>query len=258
VTGPELRHVEDGPADAPALLLVNSLGATLEMWEPQVSALAERFRLVRYDQRGHGGSAVPVGPYTMDDLGADAVALLDRLGIARAHVCGLSLGAMVGLWLAGHAPDRVDRIVLCGAAARLDPQRWAERAAIVRAEGTAAVADTVVGRWFTPAFAERHPELVARMRAMTAGTPAEGYASCCAAIERMDLEPILPAIRAPTLLVAGTEDPAIPPEHSYRIAATLPGAVVELLPAAHLANVEQPVAFTRLVLGHLTLETADE
>jgi 3-oxoadipate enol-lactonase len=245
--------IVDGPADAPALVLANSLGATVDMWEPQLPALAERYRVVRFDTRGHGRSAVPPGPYSIGDLGGDVLALLDQLGVARAHFCGLSLGGMVGMWLAAHAPERIDRLVLCCTSARPGaPESWAHRAATVRAEGTRAVADLVVGRWLTPEYAHRRPDLVARLRAMVTATPAEGYASCCGAIERLDLTTALPRITAPTLVLHGADDPAFAPSHGADIAAAVPGARFTLVrDAAHLANVEQPGAVTTLIAEHL-------
>ncbi|MFD0747810.1 3-oxoadipate enol-lactonase [Phytohabitans flavus] len=205
-----LYSIVDGPPDAPVLVLANSLGTTVDMWEPQLPALAERYRVVRFDTRGHGRSAVPPGPYTIGDLGSDVLALLDGLGVARAHFCGLSLGGMVGMWLAAHAPERIDRLVLCCTSARPDaPESWAHRAATVRAEGTGAIADLVVSRWLTPEYASRQPGLVARLRAMLAATPTEGYASCCGAIETLDLTSALPRIGAPTLVLHGADDPAI-------------------------------------------------
>src|SRR4051812_5088004 len=245
-----VHHRVDGPPDAPALLLINSLGADLSMWEPQLPALGARFRVIRYDARGHGRSPVPPGRYALDDLGRDALDLLDRLGVARAHVCGLSLGGMTAMWLATHAPGRVDRLVLCCTSAQLGPPAaWAGRAATVRAGGTAAVAGAVVARWVTPGFAAAHPEVVRRLRDMVAATPATGYAGACAAIEEMDLRPGLPRISAPTLVLAGAGDPATPPEHGAAIAAAIPGARLQVLaPAAHLATLEQPDTANRLIL----------
>jgi 3-oxoadipate enol-lactonase len=249
-----VHHEVIGRADAPALLLSNSLGSTLDMWEPQVAPLAERFRLIRYDLRGHGGSPVPDGPYALGDLGADAVALLDWLGIERAHVVGLSLGGMISMWLGIHAPERVDRLALCCTSARLGPpEGWAERAALVRRKGTQVLAASVVERWLTPAHRDAHPDLVSRLRAMVAATPAEGYAGCCAAIEHMDLRGELSRVTAPTLVIAGEEDPASPPEHGELIASLVPGARLEVVEgAAHLANLERPEALTALLLGFLS------
>lgn len=248
----DVHHVETGAAQAPAVVLINSLGSTLEMWEPQVAPLAVGHRVVRFDLRGHGRSPVPPGPYTLADLGADVVALLDRLGIERASICGLSLGGMVAMWLGAHAPERVDRLALCCTSAALGPpEMWRDRAALVRAEGTAAVADAVVDRWLTPGYAHAHPGERDRLRAMIAATPAEGYASCCAAIEHMDLDGALERIAAPTLVVAGADDPATPPDHGARIAARIPGARMAVVAdAAHLANVQQPGEITALLLRH--------
>ncbi len=253
MTAVEVRAVVDGPPGAPVVLLSGSLGSDLSMWEPQVPALAERFRVVRYDTRGHGRSPLPPGPYRIDDLVDDAVALLDRLDLERAHVVGLSLGGMTALRLAAREPDRVDRLaVLCTSALLGRPSAWAERAALVRAEGTAAVAEAVVDRWFTPVLQAADPGLVQRMRRMVADTPAEGYAACCAAIESMDLRADLVRIAAPTLAVAGADDPATPPEHLATIATGVPGARLLVLPqAAHLASVEQAAAVNAALLAHL-------
>ena len=249
----ELHAVVGGPPDAPVVLLAGSLGSTLEMWDPQVAALTSRFRVVRYDARGHGRSPVPDGPYEIDDLVDDAVALLDRLEVGRAHFVGLSLGAMTGLRLAAREPHRVDRLaVLCTSAKFPSPQAWAERAAAVRAGGTSAVADAVVERWFTDRLRVSEPALVQRHRDMIAGTPSEGYAGCCGAIERMDLRDDLPLIAAAALVVAGADDPATPPDHLATIADGIPGARLLVLPqAAHLANVEQAAAVDAALLGHL-------
>ena len=249
----EVHAAVDGPAGAPVVLLTGSLGSDLSMWDAQVPALAERFRVVRYDARGHGRSPVPPGPYALDDLVDDAVALLDRLDVERAHVVGLSLGGMTALRLAAREPHRVDRLaVLCTSALLGPASAWAERAELVRAQGTAAVAEAVVDRWFTPALRAADPGLVQRMRQMVADTPAEGYAACCAAIETMDLRADLPRIAAPTLAVAGADDPATPPEHLAAVASGVPGGRLLVLPqAAHLASVEQAAAVNAALLAHL-------
>ncbi|TVT24174.1 alpha/beta fold hydrolase, partial [Amycolatopsis rhizosphaerae] len=168
----ELNHVAEGPEDAPVVVLSNSLGSDLRMWEPQVKPLVEHgFRVIRYDTRGHGASPVPPGPYRIDDLGGDVLTLLDRLGVASAHFAGLSLGGMTGLWLAAHAPGRVRGLVLCCTSARPgNRQMWLDRAAKVRADGMAEIADGSLGRWFTPAWVEAHPGEAARLRDMTAAT----------------------------------------------------------------------------------------
>jgi 3-oxoadipate enol-lactonase len=247
-----LHHRLDGPEDAPVLVLSNSLGTSLDMWWPQVDALKSRFRLLRYDTRGHGQSPVPSGPYAIADLGRDVVALLDELGIARAHFAGLSLGGMTGMWLGAHAADRVDRLALLCTSAHIPPvQQWHERAALVRERGTEALAETLEGRWFTNGFGARDPEALQRMVSGLIATPDEGYVGCVGALATMDLREDLPRVTAPTLVIAGEEDPATPPDHARAIAAGIPGARLEILPgAAHLANVEQADRVTELLLEH--------
>src|SRR3984885_6658167 len=224
------------------------------MWQTQAAALGPHFCTLCYDIRGHGRSPVPPGPYSIDDLGSDLVALLDRLGIERPSLCGLSIGGMISMWVAAHAPERVNRLVLCSTSALLGPREsWLERAATVRARGVEAVADAVLERWFTPAFTQAHPEVIERMRAELIPTPREGYAGCCEAIAAMDLTPELPSIRAPTLVISAAQDPATPPEHGRRIAELIPGARFELVDgAAHIANVEQADVVTALIDGFLT------
>ena len=250
----ELHHEIAGDERAPVLLLGCSLGTSVAMWEPQVAPLAERLRVVRYDHRGHGASPVPPGPYDIEDLGRDVLALMDRLGVERASLGGVSLGGMVAMWLGANAPDRVERLVLCCTSAHMPPaSAWAERADKVRSAGTTeVVADAVVERWLTPAFAQANPETKAWMRAMLVGNDPSGYAECCGAIERMDLRGALPSIAAPTLVVSGADDQAAPPEHQRLLAEAIPSARLETLaPAAHIASVEQAEEVTRLILGHL-------
>lgn len=247
------HYVLEGPQDAPVLVMANSLGTTLNMWDAQAPMLSDRFRLLRYDHRGHGGSPVPPGPYTIEELGRDVLALLDELGIERFSFCGLSVGGMVGMWVAGEAPERVDRLVLCCTSARFaPPDAWDERARTVREQGVGAIADAVLERWFTPAFRENRPEIVEWARGMLRGTPAEGYAGCCEAIRDADLRGRLGAVRTPTLVIAGADDPAAPPEEAESIRDSIAYAHLALLEdAAHLANVEQPGALTRAMLDHL-------
>lgn len=250
----DVHHEVSGPADGPVVLLSSSLGTDLRMWDAQVPWLVGAgFRVVRYDHRGHGGSPVPAPPYTLADLGTDALALLDRLQIPRAHVVGLSLGGMVGMWLAQNAPERVDRLVLCCTSARLGPaSMWDERIATVTTGGTAAVAAAVVERWLTATTRSRHPELARALVDTIVATPAAGYAGCCAAIRDMDLVPRLPAISAATLVLAGAADPATPPGHSRRIVEGVPDARLVVLPdVAHLATAEAPSRVTELILRHL-------
>ena len=211
----------DGPADAPPVLLSNSLGTTSEMWDPQVPALSERYRVVRYDTRGHGGAPVPNGPYSLDDLGGDALALLDRL------------------------------VAMCTSAMLSEEHDWPARAKLVREQGTSAVAQASIERWFTPGFVAANPDTVARLRATLADTPPEGYAGCCDAIAGMDLLDAIESVAAPTLVIAGRQDPATPPPHAERIAERIPGARLELVDAAHLANIELADDVTALTLAHL-------
>jgi len=243
-----------GPEDAPVLLMGSSLGTSMDMWDSQL-ALAERLRVIRFDHRGHGRSAVPPGPYEIADLGRDVLELMDSLEIERASYCGLSIGGMVGMWLGANAPERIERLVLICTSAHLPPaEGWAERAAKVRAAGTVGVvADAVVARWLTAGYAEEHPELVAELRAMLVATDPAGYAECCGAIERMDLRDDLGRITAPTLVISGADDLATPVEHQRLIAEAIPGARHEILsPAAHVAAVEQADAVNRLIEEHLS------
>jgi 3-oxoadipate enol-lactonase/4-carboxymuconolactone decarboxylase len=254
-TSVSVHHYIEGPAAAPALLLIHSLGSDHTLWDPIVPELTRHFRVLRYDQRGAGASPVPDGPYEVADLAADALALLDRLGVARAHVCGTSLGGAVGLWLARHAPARVERLAVLCSSARFGPaQAWQERAALVRSsqDGTAAVAQAVVGRWFTPGFAAQHPKLIARCMSVVLATPREGYAACCDALARWDFVSELPHITVPTWLLAAEGDPATPPSHAYLMAGLIPNARVDVIgAAAHAAFIERPALVTRLLIDHL-------
>lgn len=250
----EVHYVIDGPDDGDVVLLSNSLGSDLHMWDPQVKPLTDNgFRVVRYDTRGHGGSPVPPGPYTISDLADDVVALLDRLDVASAHFVGLSLGGMTGIWLGRHAPARIRSLVLCCTSARPgNRQMWLDRAAKVRADGMADIAEGGLGRWFTPAWRAANPGPASRMREMMVATPAQGYASCCEVLADLDLTAELPGITAPTLVISTADDQALPPEHGRLIADGIPGARFELVgPAAHLGNVEQPERFSQLILEHV-------
>ena len=252
----ELNHEVGGRSEGPAIVFTGSLGTDLTMWKTQSDRLGERFRTLRYDIRGHGRSEVPDGSYSIADLGGDLLALMDRVGIERAALCGLSIGGMISMWVAAHRPERVERLVLCCTSALLGPpEGWHQRAAAVRAQGVEAVADAVIERWFTPAFATEHPQVIEDMRARLVATPAEGYAGCCEAIAAMDLTGDLPSISAPTLVQSGADDPATPPVHGRRIAELIPGARFEIVsPAAHLATVERPDLTTAMILRFLSDE----
>ena len=251
-----IDHRLDGPADAPVLVLANSLGTELELWAPNLPAWTGQFRVLRYDQRGHGGSDVPSEPYAVEALGRDVLELLDSIGAERASFCGLSLGGATGMWLAANAPDRMDRLVLACTSARFgEPEPWLERARIVRSEGMGAIVDRQLERWFTPGFAEERPEVVACYRRMLLSTPAEGYARGCEAVAAWDFRASLEAIRAPTLVVAGEDDPATPPEDGSFLAERIAGARLVVLPAAaHLANVQQAESFAELVTRHVAFQ----
>ena len=245
-------HRVTGPEDAPVLVLSNSLGTTLDMWDPQAKALARTFRLVRYDTRGHGGSDMPPGPYSIEDVGRDVLDLLDDLQVERAHFAGLSLGGMTGQWLGINAPERIDKLVLLCTSPKMGPaQMWIDRAKTAREQGTGAIVDGTFERWFTEDFRKRND--LSGLREMFVGIPDEGYASCCAIIERMDLTDGLPNISAPTLVIGGAQDPATPPDdHAAVIASAIPRARLEVLdPGAHLLNVERPQEVTDLIREHL-------
>ena len=251
-----LDHRLHGPEGANALVLSNSLGTTQDLWSRQLPELAERFRVLTYDHPGHGASELTEQPCTVEAFADDLLEVLDELGLDRVSVCGVSLGGMVGMALAVKAPERVERLVLACTSSYLGPsQQWNERARLVRAEGMEAIADTVVGRWFTQELVQEDPETVARFRAMLAATPPEGYARCCEAVAAWDARGWISAITAPVLVLAGAEDPATPVEHAELIASRIPGARLHILArAAHLANVERAEVFTGAVLEHLRQE----
>lgn len=249
-----LHHRITGPQDAPVLLMGGSLGANLKMWDGQLP-LGEHLRLVRFDHRGHGGSPAPPGPYELSDLGRDVIELMDTLEISRASYCGLSMGGMVGMWLAENAPERVERLVLlCTASHMPPPQAWQDRAeAVLGAGSTEPIADAVVDRWLTPDFADAHPEVRADLRAMITATRADAYAWCCGALAEMDLREGLKRISAPTLVVSGSHDPSTPIELQEAIASAIPDADhVVIAPAAHLVAVERPERVNELILEHLS------
>lgn len=245
-------HRVDGPVEAPVVVLSNSLGTSHGMWDAQLPSLARHFRVLRYDTRGHGASHVPPGPYDMAALGRDVVGLLDTAGIQRASFCGLSLGGMTGMWLAAHAPQRVDRLVLCNTSSCMGaPEAWNTRIEAVLRGGMAAVTEGVIERWFTPEFRAAEPAAVEHIRQMLLTTSPEGYVACAAAVRDMDLRDDLASISAPTLVVSGTRDPATPPEHLRFIADRVRGARLVQLPTAHLSNIGAQLAFTRTLTDFL-------
>lgn len=249
------RVAVDGDATAPALVLSNSLGTTLEMWKPQVPALSQAFRVIRYDTRGHGGSPVTPGPYSFEELGQDVLAVLDALGVDKASFCGISMGGHTGLWLGVHAGHRLQALAVCNSAARIGALGpWMERAAMVRSAGAAGMrtlADSAPGRWFTPEFAQAQPDVVQAAQEWLAGIDPEGYAACCEALGASDLRSALGRIATPTLLVAGDADPVTTVADAEAMQAGIPGARLVVLPASHLSNLETPQAFSAALLGFL-------
>src|SRR5215469_14546731 len=237
----KLAVTVDGPSDAPVLVLAGPIGTTVGIWRHQVPVLARHFRVVRFEHRGHGPaeaqSPAPAGPYTIAELGADVLGLLSARGIERAAFAGVSLGGMIGIWLAANTPERITSLAVCCSALVPLPsaQAWRDRVAIVRSQGTSAIADTVVARWFTPAFRAGSPEAVAAVVDDLKATTPDGYAGCGDAIASMDLRPLLSSVTAPTLVIAGAEDPAAPPWHGGVIASAIPGARLRVIRgAAHL------------------------
>jgi 3-oxoadipate enol-lactonase len=242
----------DGPAEAPVLMLSNSLGTNLSMWDPQIPEWSKHFRILRYDSRGHGLSVATDLPFQIDRLGQDALAILDHFGIEKAHWCGVSKGGMVGQWLATHARERLDRVVLANTAAHMGPPSlWNDRIEIVRSRGMAALVQGVLERWLSPRFREAEPATVAKVSEMLMTTPAIGYATCCAAIRDMDQRETIRSIANPVLVIIGKVDPATPPAAGHLIAEAIPGARAVELDAAHLSNLEQPGAFTAAVRDFL-------
>ena len=249
----DVHYGLSGPQNAPVVALLSSLGTDMSMWDPQVPVLSRRFRVLRYDLRGHGKSPVPAGPYSIADLGGDLLGLLDRLEIESAHICGVSIGGMTGIWTAAHDPERVRRLVVCCSSVYLDPEgTYRERAKLVRDGGVEQIADAALARWFTTEWLMENPGAATSMWRRLVAIPREGYAGCCEALAEMDLRPKLDAVRAPTLVISGEDDPATPPAHGRAIANGIRGSRFETVAhAAHLASIEQSRRVTELIMGHL-------
>ena len=243
----------EGRDGGPTLMLSNSLGATMQMWEPQMAALTQIFRVIRYDRRGHGKSSVPPGPYSMERFGRDVLAILDDLNIEKTHWCGLSMGGMVGQWLGANAPERFGKIILANTACYYpDPTNWLNRIKAVKEGGVARWPIPSSPRWLTADFREREPQITANLKAMMIATPAQGYIACCEALSTLDQRELLPRIKSPTLVIAGRQDMSTPVAAGEFIRSQIPGASMTLLDAAHISNVEQSHAFTDAVVGFLT------
>jgi 3-oxoadipate enol-lactonase len=250
--GCPINVVIEGPENAPVLMLSNSLGTTHAMWQPQVEAFKQHFRLVRFDRRGHGGSGVPKGPYTMEGLARDALAVLDGLGLKKVNWCGLSMGGMEGMWLGANAPERFERMVLCNTSAQFpDRKIWDDRLRFARENGLVAMVGANMERWFTKGFREREPKTIAWITEMFLTTPLEGYIGCGEAVRDMDHRALLPNIKVPTLVIAGRHDPATTLQAGEYLRDHIPGVAFTVLEAAHISNVEQPAAFSNAVLEFL-------
>ncbi|POZ19352.1 3-oxoadipate enol-lactonase [Lelliottia aquatilis] len=249
----EIEFRLDGPECAPLLVLSNSLGTTWEMWQAQIPALIQHFRVLRYNTRGHGRSAVGSQPVTLERLGQDVIALLDHLDVERACFCGISLGGMTGMWLNRHAPERFQRIVVANTAARIGQEAgWRDRAATVREQGMDPVAQSAADRWFTPAFRQHNPEVVYPLIEQLAATPAEGYAACCDALAMADMRDELTQMPRPMLVIAGESDPVTTSRDAEAIVVDAPHAHYLVLPASHLSNVACAAAFNQHVITFLT------
>ena len=253
VQGVRLHYRLDGPEGAPVLMLANSLGTTLDMWSPQLGDLIGRFRVLRYDIRGHGASDTPIDAYKIDDLGRDALALLDALQIDSVHFCGLSLGGIVGQWLGRHAPARIERLVLANTAAHLPPpDKWNALMKLAKEKGMPAVVPVLLDRWLTRGFRLEAPREESRIGDMILAASPLGFAGCCAALRDVDLRSELKRIEVPTLVIAGSADAAVPVEDMRALAEAIPAAQLRLLDEApHFANIERPAAFTEALLRFL-------
>ncbi|KTC17950.1 3-oxoadipate enol-lactonase [Pseudomonas marginalis ICMP 9505] len=251
----ELHYQLNGPVDAPVLVLSNSLGTDLHMWDIQIPAFTEHFRVLRFDTRGHGKSLVTERPYSIEQLGHDVIALLDTLGIQRAHFCGLSMGGLIGQWLGINAGERLHRLVICNSAAKIGtPEVWNPRIETVLRDGAAAMValrDASIARWFTADFAAANPHQAKQITDMLAATNPQGYAANCAAVRDADFREQLSSIKAPTLVIAGSEDAVTPPAGSHLIQAQVQGAEYAEFYAAHLSSVQAGAAFSQRVLEFL-------
>ncbi|MDH4873698.1 3-oxoadipate enol-lactonase [Pseudomonas sp. BN515] len=252
----DLNYLLEGPTGKPVLVLSNSLGTDLHMWDAQIPAFIQHFQVLRYDTRGHGKSLVSEGPYSIEQLGGDVLALLDALDIEKAYFCGLSMGGLIGQWLAINAPARIERLVLCNTAAKIGaPEVWNPRIDTVLSGGAQAMRDlrdASISRWFTPDFAEAQPAKVEPIVGMLAQTSPEGYAANCAAVRDADYREQLGRISAPTLIVCGSGDPVTTTEHGRFMQERIAGAELMEFHAAHLSNVQAGDAFSQRVLAFLT------
>jgi 3-oxoadipate enol-lactonase len=253
--GIDMHYTLDGPVNAPVVTLSHSLATDLSMWDPQLDALRARYRVLRYDTRGHGGTDAPATAYTLDQLADDARALLQALGIARTHWCGLSMGGMIGQTLALEHPEVFASLSLCDTSSRIPAEArplWADRVKTAETQGMEPLIEPTLGRWLTAPFRERRKDVVAKVAAMIRSTPPLGYAGCCHAISALDLTDRISAISMPTLIVVGEEDQGTPVAASKVMNDRIKGSELVIIPAAaHLSNLEQPEAFTKALTSFL-------
>jgi 3-oxoadipate enol-lactonase len=253
VNGARLFYTLSGKTDAPVLMMSNSLGTTLDMWQPQLAAMESRFRLLRYDMRGHGNSDVVEEACSISTLGQDVLALLDELRIEKVHFCGLSVGGVIGQWLGANAPQRLGSLILCNTAAKIGtPESWTKRIADVEQHGMAFITEAVLERWFTPAFRLASPDAVAPFRAMLHASNPRGYVLVCAAIRDMDQRKLVEQIRLPTCVIAGEYDPGTTLDDGKFLQSRIPGATLVPLPVAHISNVEAAAQFSQAAIEFLT------
>jgi 3-oxoadipate enol-lactonase len=247
-----IHYVLEGQSGAPVLVFSNSLGANYSMWDPQAREFCKKFAVLRYDTRGHGQSQPTPGPYSIELLGKDVIAMLDALDLGRVDFCGLSMGGMIGMWLALHAPERLDKLALSNTGAKIGTaEGWNARIEAVQKNGMKSLASAILERWFTPAFRQKAPETMANILKMLEETNPEGYAACCAAVRDFDCREQLDKIRTPTLVIAGAHDPATPPADGRFLAQQIPGAQYAELNAAHLSNIEDQVRFNNELAAFL-------
>jgi len=250
--GVRLHYELSGNPRGAVLVLANSLGSNLHMWDKVLPAFESRYRVLRFDMRGHGESGLSPQPFTIEQLGRDVLQLLDEVKVDRASVCGLSLGGVVALWLGIHAPARVERLVLANTAARIGNQEmWEQRIATVANTGMSPLAVATLERWFTPTYRERHPEEMEQIRAMIAATDPGGYLACCAVLRDADLRAEIGSIEAPSLVITGTHDPATPPSDGRAIDAALRNSRYLELNSSHLSAWECADEFAAAVVQHL-------
>jgi 3-oxoadipate enol-lactonase len=255
VNGIDVNYTFDGPASGPVITMSNSLSSNLSMWDPQIPALTSRYRVLRYDTRGHGGTDAPAGPYALDELTEDARALLQALGIARTHFVGLSMGGMIGQIMALKYPELLQSVVLCDTMSRVPTEAkpmWDERVHMAETRGMEPLVEPTVARWFTEPFRQKGAPVIDRVRSMIRATPPRGYAGCCQAIAALNLTDQLKRISLPTLIIVGEDDPGTPVAASRVIHEQIQGSeLVILKSAAHLSNLEQPEAFNQALTGFL-------